>query len=81
MGDETHGGNCIVNLQGLARSDSMCSAISRVRLGFRGQILAYLNIVQMLFILFYVYVIDHGEQYELGFESKQSRKFCLSSYL
>ena len=51
-----------------------------MRLGFRGQILAYLNIVQMLFILFYVYVIDHGEKSELGFESKKSRKFCLSSY-
>ena len=29
-------------------------------------------IVQMLFILFYVYVLDHGEKYELGFESKKS---------
>ena len=53
----------------------------RVRLSFGRQFLAYLNIVQRLLNLFYVYVIDHGEQSELGLESKKSRNVCLSSYL
>ena len=31
----------------------------------------------MLFILFYVYVLDHGEKYELGFESKKSAVYSI----
>jgi hypothetical protein len=53
--------------------------IASYRLSLGGQILTYLNIVQRLFISFYVYVIDHGEKSELGFGSEKSRKFSLSS--
>jgi len=56
------------------------SLITSYRLSLRGRILAYLNILQRIFILLYVYVIDHGEKAELGFGSAKSRKFFLSSY-